>query len=299
MNRTSIRVVLGLVLSLLLISAAHLSLSPTSASASATSTTSSTSTSTTSTVPANLEAAYQAPQRGCGMHFTGDVTYPRTIGHCTIMWIGDSLGMDMSYGMVKEIGKYPGVTLVLNGKSSTGLANTPFYSWPLHLRSMLAVSHPHLLIVGAGGNDGQSLQADGHVYRFGTPEWKVAYAHQVSIIVHEALAAHAMVLWVGLPIMQPWGYWQKIQLLNSIYRNVASSVPGARYLDTWNVLSHPTGVFASSAPVNGVMSQIRSADGIHMWPQGEAVIGTYIVRYIDEMYNMPFVPQQNAIITNK
>jgi hypothetical protein len=99
--------------------------------------------------------------------------------------------------------------------------------------------------------------------------------------------------------MQPWGYWQKIQLLNSIYRNVASSVPGARYLDTWNVLSHPNGVFASSAPVNGVMSQIRSGDGIHMYPQGEAVIGTYIVRYIDQMYNMPFVPQQNAIITNK
>ena len=80
---------------------------------------------------------------------------------------------------------------------------------------------------------------------------------------------------------------------------MVSSVPGARYLDTWNELSRPTGVFASSAPVNGILSQIRSADGIHMWPKGEAVIGTYIVRYIDQMYNMPFVPQENAIITNK
>jgi hypothetical protein len=204
MNRTYVRVTLGLVLSLLLISVGHLSPSTRGTIASATSSNSST---TTSTVNANQEAAYQAPQRGCGMHLTGTVSYPRAIGHCTIMWIGDSLGIDMSYGMVKEIRKYSGVTLILNAKSSTGLANTLFYSWPLHLRSMLAVSHPHLLVIGVGGNDGQSLQADGQVYRFGTPEWKVAYAHQVSIIVHEALAAHAMVLWVGLPIMQPWGYW--------------------------------------------------------------------------------------------
>ena len=297
MNRTSIRVVLGLTLSLLLISAAHFSLSTAVASATATSSTTSSSSTSTTTVVSNAEAAFQSPQRGCGMHLSGPTTYPRSIGHCTIMWIGDSLGEDMSWGMVKEIAKYPEVNLVLNGKSSTGLANTPYYSWPLHLRSMLATSHPHLLIVGIGGNDGQSLQADGHVYRFGTPEWKVAYAHQVSIVVHEALAAHAMVLWVGLPIMQPWGYWQKIQTLNGIYRQVVTSIPGARYLDTWNVLSHPTGVFASSAPVNGVISQLRSADGIHMWPKGEAVIATYIVRYIDATYNMPFVPQENAVIT--
>lgn len=298
MNHTPIRIGLGIALSLLMLSAAHLTLSST-ASAADTSTTSSTTSTTTTTVASSLEAAYQSPQRGCGLHFTGKETYPRTIGHCTIMWIGDSLGADMSYGMAKEIGKYPGVTLVLNAKSDTGLANTPYYSWPLHLQSMLAASHPNLLIVGLGGNDGQSLQADGHVYHFGTPEWKVAYAHQVSIIVHEALSARAMVLWVGLPIMQPWGYWQNIQRLNGIYHDVVSAIPGARYLDTWNVLSHPTGVFASSAPVNGIMSQLRSADGIHMWPTGEAVIGTYIVRYLDSMYNMPFVPEQNAIITDK
>jgi hypothetical protein len=213
------------------------------------------------------------------------------------LFIGDSVGEDISWGVAKQIGPYRSLHLALEATANTGLANTPYFNWPAHLAHLLAKYHPHLVVVALGANDLQSLQVHGQVYRFGTPSWRVAYSAQVSLILRESLAAHAMVLWVGLPIMQPWGYWQSIQTLNGLDATVVSQFAGARYLDTWNVLTHPVGVYAGSAPVNGIISQLRSADGIHLWPTGEAVMGTFITRYLHSEFNLPVVPQRNAIIT--
>jgi hypothetical protein len=203
-----------------------------------------------------------------------------------VLEIGDSLGNDLGWGLNRQFAGNPGMVLVQKDKSSTGLTNSWFYDWPSHLATYLRQYHPHLVLVCIGGNDARDVSLNGHVVRFGTPEWIKFYDFSIRQIVTEANKAGARILWVGLPIMRPFYYRQEIALLNARFAHVAPSVPGGTYLPTWSLMATSSGAFRQSAYVNHVWATLRSPDGIHLSSVGENVFSTFVAREIGLVYHV-------------
>jgi hypothetical protein len=216
---------------------------------------------------------------------------------CTILEVGDSLGNDLGWGLARQLSGYPWLTLVQKDKSSSGLVNAWFYSWPAHLATYLHHYHPNVVIVFLGGNDEQNVKINGVIENVGTPAWKATYTHYVQQVVNVARGAGVQVMWVGLPVMQPTYYSQGAAMLNSIYRDVIRHSPGTAYVPTWRLFATASGAFMAQAPVNGVNQQLRSSDGIHFSGVGENVVSTYVVSQLGDLFHLPLRAAESAVIT--
>jgi len=224
------------------------------------------------------------------------LTLPKS-KHLTILEIGDSLGTDLGGGLGLQLEKSHNVTLIQKSKSETGLANGWFYSWPLHLRQFVAQYHPQLLIVFLGGNDEQGMVVNGHAAAFNSPPWRVQYQTNIAQVMNEATLKHCSVLWVGMPVMNPTGYRQGIQVINSLFQKVALTKANVTFLPTWNFMANAKGQFQFSARVNGVVQVLRSPDGIHPTSIGQNVIATYVIQQIRAIYHFPVLPAYPDVFT--
>ena len=221
---------------------------------------------------------------------TQPVTTLPSSRHCTILEIGDSLGTDLGEGLHLQLEKSPSFTLVVKTAVAAGLTNSWFYNWPGHLKKFLHQYHPQLLIVFLGANDEQAMVVNGTAAPFDTRAWRSKYASNVSSVMKEAAAVHCGVFWVGMPIMNPFGYRQKMQIINSIFSTTTLKNPGATFLSTWKFMSDVKGNFQFSAQVNGKVQAIRSPDGIHLTYMGQNLLATYVVTQLGLDYRLPLKP---------
>ncbi len=276
-------------------------------------------TTTTMEKPIANPVVFSPPARGCNMHTavtsieppvtettstsvtsTTDApppTSPPTLGHCTVLQIGDSVGNNLGYGLWNETATTPGLSLILKGKASTGLSNSWYYDWTAHLTDYLHQYRPHLVIISLGANDEQGMIVSGRAQQFPSSAWRAEYLKHVLTIDRLATKAGAQVLWVGMPIMGPSGYSDGMKLLNSIYAEAARQTPGVTYLSTWLVFSNHAGQYQASAYVNGAYSSLRHTDGIHFSSPGQAVLGTFATRQLAAIYHVPFIARSPASIT--
>ncbi len=258
----------------------------------------------TSTAP-TVPGAYSGPVRvgsighGCGLSLAPPPSAkPRPVGHCTVLEIGDSMGNDLGWGISRHLAASAGLDLVQDDTASTGLSNSWFYSWPVHLAADLKQVHPQLLLVSLGGNDEQGMQVGGKVLSFGTPAWQQVYLSYVRQIITEATSAGAYVVWVGMPIMgEGPSYDEGMALLDSLYEKAATSEPDATYVSTYSLFANPEGQFQANAVVNGVATALREPDDIHYSFAGEDVVATYVIRELARIYHVALAATSPAVIT--
>jgi hypothetical protein len=206
----------------------------------------------------------------------GVTTLP-PVRHCTFLEIGDSLGADLGEGLHLQLERNPGITMVVKTTVATGLTNSWFYNWSGHLKKFLTQYRPQLLIVFLGANDEQAMVVNGHAAPFDTHAWRSKYESNVTTMMKEAAAVHCVVMWVGMPIMNPFGYRQKMQVINSIFSAAALKMPDATFLSTWEFMADAKGNFRFNARVNGKLQSIRTPDGIHLTYMGQNLLATYVV----------------------
>ena len=202
----------------------------------------------------------------------------RALGHCRILEIGDSIGSELGWGLGREIYRVPGVDLIQRDVSSTGLAATWFYNWPVRLRGLLHTYRPNLVIVCLGANDQQAMSRGGSAMNFATTTWRAAYRGNIDQILGLARHAGAYVLWVGLPVMRPVQYNRGVTLLNSLYAEQVAKSPGAIFVATSQLLATSAGEFRHSAHVGARVEILRANDGIHFTVIGEDVFATYVAK---------------------
>lgn len=182
-------------------------------------------------------------------------------------------------------------------KSSTGLSASWYYDWPTQLRTLLAEYHPNVVLVFLGGNDQQGLLVNGHAQPFATRGWRSAYLARVTSVMSMASQAGAYVVWVGLPVMQPYGYNLGAQTLNYLYAQAARASANTIFLPTTSLLSDAQGNYLASAKVNGVESVLRSPDGIHFSVAGENVLASYVAREMAELLHVRLPLRAPAALT--
>ena len=183
----------------------------------------------------------------------------------TIVQIGDSLGMDLGYGMRDVLAGAPGVTLVQAAKGNSGLVQPQYYDWPRHLRQLLTQHNPQVVVVFLGANDVQDFYDHGVLQRFGTAGWQAAYAQRVASLMQAASEAGSAMLWVGMPIMASATFANSVRLLNAIYQQQAAAHPGVSYFSSWELFSTADGQYArTTKDAAGRTIVLRTPDGIHV-----------------------------------
>jgi len=80
-------------------------------------------------------------------------------------------------------------------------------------------------------------------------------------------------------------------LINSVFAQVATTVPGMTFVPTWDLFANSKGQFEVAARVNNVPSLLREPDGIHVSYVGENVISTYVTRAIGNVYHVADNPR--------
>lgn len=213
---------------------------------------------------------------------------PLPPGKVTVLEIGDSLGIDLGWGLQWALAKDPHVSVVADAKGDTGLVNTAYYNWPSVLSSELQSVHPQILVVFLGANDAQSFYSGSNYVSFGSAAWKADYAKKVSQMMTEGLAANAKVVWVGEPVMQDPHFSSEMALIDSIFRQEAAKHPGVMYFSSWPVFTTSSGAYnGGTTDITGTPEILRDSDGIHLATGGEDLLAAQVVKKMRSVYNLP------------
>lgn len=234
------------------------------------------STSTTTTTTSPMEAPL--PQ-------------PTAAQPLTIVEIGDSLGMDLGFGLGDDVfATDPYVKIEQDAVGDTGLARPDYYNWPARLEALLQEYHPGAVVIFLGGNDAQGFDVNGEAVAYGTPLWFSVYRSRVADMMSEAVAAKVRVLWVGMPIMESAGFSSEMQQLNAIYAQEATKHPGVTYFSSWPVLATPQGQYTSSLVVHGQTVLLRDPDGVHLATGGFDLLAQALVAPMEKAWGIKLFP---------
>lgn len=205
----------------------------------------------------------------------------------SILQVGDSIGLDLGYGLSQVLSADPLCHLILDSVGDTGLTNAAYFNWPATMRRELALYHPRLVVIILGANDWQGMEVSSGPVQPGTSVWLANYRQRVGEMMTEATAIGARVLWVGLPIMGDPSFSRDMATLNTIFLQQTRLHRGVWYVPTWKLFSTPSGAYSEYLQIGGSSTQVRDADGVHIDPPaGTSLLGHYVVEEIDSIWHI-------------
>lgn len=125
-----------------------------------------------------------------------------------------------------------------------------------------------------------------------TSDWQDTYRDRVVLPWLEAVRAQGTsVVWVGMTrVADPLaslGFGE----LNTVYQQAADRVPGADFVDAGALLAGPDGRFRPSITTPaGTVLPLSAVDGLHLCPEGAAVIADAVVATADASLPGPADP---------
>lgn len=191
--------------------------------------------------------------------------------NCRIMMVGDSMMEDFGPTLHREMRSVHGLEFVLTAKFSTGLCVTKTFNWRKHFEAAVEEHTPDIVIFFIGANDAMPMHAKGVMVMPGAPEWHEEYVRRAMKMTRIALRKHALVMWVGLPIMGD-KYAAHLHGTTEAIREAAER-SGVPYVDTEPVLADEKGQFRSFGPnAAGKEVRLRRKDKVHMTPDGNLLL---------------------------
>lgn len=198
-----------------------------------------------------------------------------------VLLIGDSLGLDLGGSLQNRLASTGVVAATLDGKESTGLTRPDYFNWPAELASDLPRVNPQVVVVMMGANDPQNFLGPPGI-AFGTDAWNKEYRHRVAQFMREATSQGAQLVWVGLPPMQDPGLNARVQTINQLQQEAAAKVPNVTYLASTPIIGGPGGSYAPYVTKGGQNINVRTPDGIHITPDGGALLSNAVVRLLHQ-----------------
>jgi uncharacterized protein len=247
--------------------------------------------------PQGYDGRFAAPHLAGGgyyvpppVHHQGlpPIPSPTAAQPLTLLSIGDSVGEDLGMGLGDAFSNDPAVHVIQKGVESTGLSRSDYYNWPGALQADLEKYHPRIVVVMLGANDAQAFYQNGGWLSFGTSAWWTAYSNRVALVMDEATAAGARVMWVGLPPLGPAstvpaGFPKQV---SKVFAQQAASHPGVTYFSAAKILSSKSGGFTQYLQINGSLEQIRYPDGVHLAPAGYDLLGRALIQPMQQAWHV-------------
>ena len=197
-----------------------------------------------------------------------------------VLFVGDSMMQSIAPLLQRTLLREGGIRSINLSRHSTGLTNAAYFNWPQAVEAALR-QHPdtRLVVVFLGANDPWDFFESRSRKRFGTPEWDEAYAARALRITRAARQAGASVIWIGLPLMRANDYGQRIRRLNAVLAQNLDAA--ALWLPTEELLGDGTPSYADSIRLEGKLTRVRHADGIHLALPGQRRLASHVRQFIE------------------
>ncbi len=198
--------------------------------------------------------------------------------------IGDTLGELLAQGLKEQLAETkPEAGIVKRARASTGIVRDDFFDWNKALKELLAGTEKvDIVVMMLGSNDRQALRDDAGSHEFGTDRWREIYLKRLDDLMVPVREKRIPFVIVGMPIMQSQKLSADMLVLNTLFRERAVRI-GASYVDLWEAFATEQGQYGASGPdVNGVITRLRSNDGIHFTKAGARKLGFFVGKEVDQ-----------------
>jgi hypothetical protein len=197
--------------------------------------------------------------------------------------IGDSTAYEVGNAMLRANTEGLLATEVLF-KTSSGLARPDFFDWAYYLGFVADNNPPELMVLSLGANDGQDLHApDGTIHLLPSDGWRAEYLRRVDEVSRRITEAGTTLYWIGQPLALDPVYSEGMEIINSVYAEVADRYDDVEFVDIWEVLAGPDGgyVKAIEGP-DGQPLEIRAEDDIHLTEAGADIAAEHAMARLRE-----------------
>ncbi len=200
-----------------------------------------------------------------------------------VLIIGDSMMMEgLGPTLQKTLRKRPDLTVIREGRYSSGLSKPDFFNWPENLKRLSQKHKPDLIIISLGANDTQDIMIGKRRFRIDTEGWERVYAIRVINFLELATEDDRKVLWVSLPVMGRMPYANRTKLINSITADMSGFYPGVAYENIEHLLTENGKYTSFIRDKNNKTIRLRSKDKIHVSTAGGQILTNYLLPYADE-----------------
>lgn len=195
--------------------------------------------------------------------------------------LGDSLADGLWAGLYRSYRGNKEIQVVKKSKVSTGLTRSDRYDWNKGVETLVKSEKFDIAVVMFGANDAQPIKIGHKRARFGNEKWRAEYARRVDAFIKSLKKGKKAVYWVGMPILRSKRADKNVQILNTIYREMAVK-NGVRYIDIWTKFANDKGRYNAYGPdLSGKIRKLRANDGIHFTMRGYLRLAHYAVREIN------------------
>jgi hypothetical protein len=165
-------------------------------------------------------------------------------------------------------------------RAATGLTKPHLFDWQHYARRQMTRRRPDVVVAAMGANEAFPI---GRAKCCGR-RWSIRYARRVERLAR-AWRRHgaAAVYWLTLPEPVASFITPRIRGVNRAVRLAR----GIRLVDAYALLT-PDGVFVREMETSpGVVEQVRSEDGVHLWWPGARIVAAEIVRRLEADGHLP------------
>ena len=202
-------------------------------------------------VPANRKGTIQEPLR--------------------ILAVGDSLMLDLQYGLERVIGKREDVEI--EGRGALGFGFTvPFWDWEEEVIAdydlMVATVRPDVIVVMLGANEFQGYQLNGEDLIPGSTRWTSVLTERAHDAISHWLAGGGKLYWWSTPSVSDPDFL--ITELNKVWNDVVLAWgEKAQIIDSMKILGNREGEFRwSIESIDGSLIPLRKKHGVHFYEIG-------------------------------
>ena len=188
-----------------------------------------------------------------------------------ILGVGDSLMLDLQYGLERILDPRADVTVEGRGALGFGFV-VPFWDWEEDVLPdydhMVATIGPDVVVAMIGANEFQGYAIEGEDLEPGSQRWREVLATRADEAISHWLAGGALLYWWTTPVMADADYLT--QDLNEVWTSaVVSWEPWATTLDSMEVLGDEDGGFRWNLTMpDGSLLALRKEHGIHFHEVG-------------------------------
>lgn len=182
------------------------------------------------------------------------------------VWLaGDSMWEAAGPALAARLEASGPVDTTVDVRYSSGLTRPDFFDWTARVAEVLAARDPDVVVVFLGANDAQPLVDGAQVHQPGTEGFSAVYRSRTERLMQQLASDGRQVLWVGLPVMRPAGYDERMRLLAAVQEASAHGIPGVTFVGTRSLFTDDDGGYAAALPdASGEVRALRGADGIHL-----------------------------------
>jgi len=188
-----------------------------------------------------------------------------------ILGVGDSLMLDLQYGLERVLDPRSDVTVEGRGALGFGFV-VPHWDWEDDVLPdydhMVATIRPDVVVAMIGANEFQGYAIEGEDLEPGSQRWREVLATRADEAISHWLAGGALLYWWTTPVMADADY-----LTHDLNEVWASSVtywePWAATLDSMEVLGDEDGGFRWHLTMpDGSLQPLRKEHGVHFHEVG-------------------------------